>query len=655
MDSELCLTRKPPPELIDEIFAARPGKTEVVALSVPPRRTLKSLVGGALPSLAASAAALLAIALALTLGADRAMAGSSILTLNKTRNGAMELRYETVSPLAAELSLRARIRYWVPDSLRFVQTEPGFAEIELSRKDAGRFEGVAKLPPGTVYAVAAVENREGTFIDSDRGQFWEYLEKDAHGRPTVRARRHQLLATPGFNIARVAEVAERAASEFPDRPEFWFRALLFRRGAVPAASMDTFLQAHTVRLDLLDRAARRGHPGPVEVDALSRYASILDRPALVEYWSRELLARFPRHGLAALVRLGSIARSRVSNEQKLNALEESWTRGGAPATAQFGLEFSYRFADPALTRRWLDRQSAGSVFRTPLYDADVAEYMMEVPALWSVAEDWILDRLSDNRDWTDGERPLDQSRDNYEAEMRRGRARLELSLARIRLARGDLASARQAAERSIQQTWNPEFIAEVATIHDALGAERRVAQLLALARVDPVAPLETGVLGADGRPLPESTEAELDAARQTMQERIRSGLLDESVNVAARLRSASGDETTLGQVLHGGSRLVIQAIQLDVIPDEDFALLAEKAEELTSAGVETLLVSQQPDSSSTRGAATMPLYLDTGHEVWDALRAWRTVQYFVLDRRGRLRHRGDKLEDALRISLVLSW
>ncbi len=302
MDSEPCLTRKPPPELIDEIFAAQPGKTEVVALSVPPRRTLKSLVGGALPSLAASVAALVAIVLALTLGAERAMAGSSILTLNKTRNGAMEIRYETVSPLAAAPSLRARIKYWVPDSLRLTQTAPGFSTIELSRSHSGRFQGVADLPPGTVYAVATVEDLDAERIDTNRGRFWEFIEKDELGRPTLQGRLHQMLAAKGIGSSRVVEVAERASSEFPDRPEFLAAQLLFTRMTAPFAGRDTVLDVLTERLDRLDAAARQRDPGPLGIHAPSLYAGLLERDDLATYWQDELTSSYPRHEYALQAR-----------------------------------------------------------------------------------------------------------------------------------------------------------------------------------------------------------------------------------------------------------------------------------------------------------------------------------------------------------------
>ena len=79
------------------------------------------------------------------------------------------------------------------------------------------------------------------------------------------------------------------------------------------------------------------------------------------------------------------------------------------------------------------------------------------------------------------------------------------------------------------------------------------------------------------------------------------------------------------------------------------------SDRLDSAGVGTVLVSEQPDPSPSDNPGTeFRFHYDPDHRVWTELRAWRELQYFVLDGDGRLRHRGEDLETALRISLVLA-
>ena len=647
---------KAPPELIDEIFAARPGKTEVVALSVPPRRTLKSLVGGALPSLAASAAALVAIALALTLGADRAMAGSSILTLNKTRNGAMELRYETVSPLAAEPSLRARIRYWVPDSLRFTQTAPGFSTIELSRSHPGRFQGVADLPPGTVYAVATVEDLEAERIDTNRGRFWEFIEKDELGRPTLQGRLYQMLAAKGIGSSRVVEVAERAASEFPDRPEFRAEQLLFTRMTAPSAGRDTVLEVLTERLDRLDSAARQRDPGPLGIHALSLYAGLLERDDLATYWQDELTSSYPRHEYALQAHLRSIALSSVSNREKLNALDRVWGLAPVPAIAQIGLPLSYEIADSVITEIWLDRYASEPVFRDLRLDVEMAEQMIKVPGLHLLAEKWILDRLTHSRDWQGVARPLDQTRANFEIETNESRARLNLYLVRARLARGEVAAAFEAVGRAYEQSWNPEVLLELAKLHRSAGSSDRASQLLALVLVDPVAPVAPYAASLkEWTPLV-PTEAQLLAARAAWREQVTSSFLDEPVDLAASLRTPSGNEATLREVTGGALTLVIQRPWPSLAPIEHLDLLEVNAASLEAAGARTLFVAVDhgAESDIVAGPVTSPpFHYDERFEIWDALGACRGSQYFVLDTRGSLRYRGEDLATAIRSTLVL--
>ena len=253
-------TPKPPGGLLEDLFGEEQNDTQVFSFPVlqgtrPASSRLRRL------SLVVCGAVVLTIVSLMTIGSDRALAGSSLLRLERSDMGSLSLRYETVSALAGEPSLRARIRYWIPDSLRFVQTEPGFGVIELSGEAAGSFEGVVDLPPGTVYAVVSVEDLEGNYIDSSSGWFWEYLETDAEGRPTLQARRYQLLATPELNVTRTPLLAARAASEFPGQPEFWFWLLSFELDRLPPASADSLLSAHAARLTVLDGAARRGESG----------------------------------------------------------------------------------------------------------------------------------------------------------------------------------------------------------------------------------------------------------------------------------------------------------------------------------------------------------------------------------------------------------
>lgn len=643
-----------PPGAVDGIWPEERETTRILGLPLKPRHAARR---GRLLALAAGLVGLMAAtAFFLTVGADRAMAGTSSLTLEKVDGGAMTLRYETISPLAAESRVRARIRYWIPDSLRFSQNEGGFAEIELSREAPGRFDGVVDLPPGTVYAAATVEDLEGTHVDTDFGRFWEYLETDAAGRPTLESRRYQILAALEFNAPRAAALARRASEEFPGQPLFWFWRLSFDLAALPQASVDSLLPTHAARLDLMDRASRERNPGPVEVDALVRYARLLERADLADYWQDVLSARHPLHGAAATARIQDIVLSRISTEEKLVAFEDDWERVGIEATAQLGLRYSYELADPVLTERWLDRYRTGAWGRDPSADAVVARKLMEVPALWVLAERWIVDRLSDSRDWIGPARRLDQSRYNFEAQTRQHRAHFYIDLSRLRLGRGDLAGGIDALERSVEEIWDPRVFARAAEIHRSLGSEVRAFQLISLAQADPVAPLEP-YLPAGDAVRHGLTDTQRTAAQAAMRERVLAGLLDEHASLDVPLRTETGARTTLARVA-GTDRavtLVLHTIRPDLVPDEAFVLLGVNSDRLESAGVRTVFVGAQPDPSPTEGSETdFRFHYDADHEVWNELHAWREVQYFVLDGAGRLRHRGEDLETALRISLVLA-
>lgn len=652
-----------PARRIDEILPDTPpvtGEGRVVPL-FESRRPRSRLVAQPRRAVAAGMVVIGAAALLSTVFANRAAAGASMVVFERTRADAIELRYETISTLAVEPGLRARIRYWVPESLRFAQVEPGFREIELSRAGAGRFEGVLDLPPGTAYAAAVVEDRDGNRMDTNRGRFWEYLERDERGQPTLRSRLHQVLAMERLAPSNVVEVAERAAAEFPERPEFWERLLLFG-GHPPAASAETGLRTHAARLDALDAAAREMDPGPVEMHALSVYARLLDRPDLEVYWLGELAERHPHHEYASQDRLRTIMRSADSNREKLGALDVNWDFSPVPATAQLGLRLSYEFADPALTERWLGRYRASAAVRSLRYDVLTAERLAAVPALHPLAEEWIAERLGDGRDWRGPTRPLDQTRANFEAETLESRARLHLYLARVRLARGDTAGVTDAVQRSVERGWNPEMFAEAARIHNAAGNPGRASELLAFARIDPVTPSEPYLSASDVWSGLEPTESQLAAARAVLRDHVARARLDnQPVDWAAtRLRTASGEETTLREVSSGRVTLVIQTLWPQLVSQEALDLLELNARGLESAGARTLLVAEQPDPAPSTAPAPRPasrglpeFHYDVDHDVWDALGAWRIGQYFVLDAGGWLRYRGDDLAAALRIAIVL--
>jgi len=228
---------------------------------------------------------------------------------------------------------------------------------------------------------------------------------------------------------------------------------------------------------------------------------------------------------------------------------------------------------------------------------------------------------------------------------------------RTRLGRGDLAAGVDALEKSVEEAWNPAVFVRAAEIHRELGSDVRAAQLLSLAKVDPIVPLEPYLASAVYEDPPGSTDTELAEARATMQERIVAGLLDERVIRNVDLRTTTGDETTLERVVGSGRgvTLVLYAMRPDLIPDEAVSLLGLNSERLGSAGVRTVFVTQRPDPSPAgRHGIESELYIDPDLRVWEALGAWRTLQYFVLDHSGTLRHRGEGLEAALRISLALA-
>ncbi|WP_428103995.1 zf-HC2 domain-containing protein [Candidatus Palauibacter sp.] len=647
---------RPPAGLFEEMFPEETDPPPPILLPetqpVASSRRLAVLGGACL-------LVLIAAVLVLTLGPQRAMAGSSTLSFDWEEPSALTLRYETISLLAAEPGLRARLRYWVPDPFRFAQTEPGYRVVELSREEPGVFSGAVALPPGTVYAAATVEDLDGEHIDSDFGRSWEYLETDARGQATLDARLYQVLATADQNPRRVVEAIERGLSDYPQRPELWVAHLLYGEAALSEGSAEVSLHAHRARLERLDRAARQRDPGPGEMHALRLYARLLGREDMEAHWRSELTARFPRHEYASQIRLEAIQRSSMSHAEKLDALDRSWRLAPMPSVAQVGLQLSYEITDPAFTRAWLRRYAAASVFRDSRLDVEVAERMAAVPTLGMIAENWILQLLSGQPDWLGTDRSLAGTRANFEAEAAESLARLHVLLGRLRVARGDRTGALEAFEHAAELSWDPRVFVELAEFHAEAGSTTRAAELLALAQADPVIPLEPYMPDVeDWATAP--TETDLAVARAAWREHLASSLLDERVNGGARLEVSPGEEKTLRELTDGDVTLVVQSVRPTYVPRESLDLLRVNVPELAAAGARALLVAVEPDSGSGAwtvpaiGAdSTLPFLHDERSEVWKALGAWREVQFFVVDGGGALRYRGEALATALRIALVL--
>ena len=649
---------RPPAGLFEEMFPKKAGPTPALPFAVPQEQPVAFSRRVAL-SAGACLLALIAAVLVLTLGPERAMAGSSTLNLDWDEPGALTLRYETISSLAAEPGLRARLRYWVPDSLRFAQTEPGYRVVGLSREEPGVFSGAVALPPGAVYAVAVVEDLDGEHIDSDFGRSWEYLETDARGQATLDARLYQVLATADLNPTGVVEVTEQALSEYPERPELWAALLLHGEAALSEGSGGVSLHAHRARLERMDRAARQRDPGPGEIHALRLYARLLGREDMEAYWRSELTARFPRHEYASQIRLEAIQRSSMSHAEKLDGLDRSWRLAPMPSVAHVGLQLSQEVADPALTGVWLQRYASGAVLRDARLDVEVTERLAEVPVLGMIAEEWILRQLSEPPHWLGRARPLNGTRANFEAEAAESLARLHLFLGRLRAARGQRAGALEAFERAAELSWDPRVFVELAGFHAEAGSTARAAELLAFAQADPVIPLEP-YMPEEEDWMTAPTEADLVAARLAWREHFSTSLLDEPVDGSARLEVSPGEEKTLRELTAGDVTLVVQSVRPTYVPRESLDLLRVNVPELAAAGARALLVAVEPDSGSGArtgppvGAdSTLPFLHDGRSEVWEALGAWREVQFFVVDGGGSLRYRGEALATALRIALVL--
>lgn len=335
------------------------------------------------------------------------------------------VRYRPASALAKETQLRVRgiqrSGYDVPPVASSLGVQ---FSANLLRTEPPYFEGEVFLRPNTVYAILVVESAGGRSLDTNGGQFWEYLAKKDDGRPSFQALRErfvllQYLAGEGLiDWSYLWHLATGLTDAYAENPEAWFLRAAYDLQFANEEERDRLLRKHRNQFRRLDWKVKRAVDlESYELAGLAQYADLIgDRPAAERY--KELISnRFPEHRLGARHRALTIWSDHEAEPvTALRLLEQEWANHGAADLfiPEMAFTMAKRSGDPAATLRWAIRWEA----LAPHNAAEIAQDLVLIPALHKEGLERLRRLVRQLERLDDALRPVYMSRPDYEAQGR---------------------------------------------------------------------------------------------------------------------------------------------------------------------------------------------------------------------------------------------
>lgn len=657
----------PPKGTLEEILRRREAGERVILPTSPPppRRRSPRLTGPLLVLLA-----LAGIATAVLLISGEASAGASSLHIGPERphlGQPLEVEFRAASPLAAEERLVLRGRYRTADAEPPSRDRLGSPfRQELERTEKGVFSGTAWLPPSAVYALFAVEDADGSRVETDAGRPWEVLAHDGDGRPLFAALAQRFRAVEAMGRPdEMRATALRMTELYPDEPQGWVFRLHLERQVVDPGEADRVVRFHRGQLARLEQAvSRMEDPGGDRVAAVARYAKRLGEEESERLWTRRLLEEHPHHPQAQRERVlsivaGSRARSGDPGE-RLRVVELEWDRAGAVdgLLLETGFQAALASGDPDAVREWADRYER---FR-PERAARIAEELVRRPALRPLGMERIRALLERLEAPPPDERPLLTTRAEHERAVARTRRGLLTLLGQALVAEGRLGAGLEALERAAAVGWDPAAFRALAAARIRAGDTAGGLRLYGMAAADPLEPegaLEAARAAA-GPAFDAAAWPELVAAGRR---ELRRRLADAPVRWPARegetrVLDARGREVALERRLEGRVSLLAFWARGTVLVVESLPALQRRAGLLEAAGAQVLTITIDPPSPGLDAfleelGVRLPVLHDVGREAAEAFSAWGRPWYVVLDPEGLIRYEGESLECAVRHAVAL--
>jgi anti-sigma factor RsiW len=637
-EMDLALREVPIPALPDDLFDRVIERREAgvrtllpdAPIAPPRRRSWRSVAAVAGVVLFASLAGI-----ALTNG--EAVAGASHLRLGPpTASSVVPLTYTPGTVLAGESMVRVRARVWPAED----PTASYTVDLGLLQRSDDAFAGAVTLPLEAGFALISMESLDGTVLDANGGDFWEYESPLVEPVEVARARLEALrgMGQDGVILGTPIQAeAIRAAERHPDDVALWNARAQYELWA--ATDPTEVLSSHGERLEGFAARALAGDRSSDELGELAGYAATLEAYDVLEQIVSALATVQPAHPQVLRSRLLDAVQSR--DVDALARVEDVFNAGPDPEglAASVGYRLALAGGNAGLILRWADRLAAGG-------PAVADELAAELATLAMVRREGI-DRLHTRLAFYDGSsealRPLHQPRGAWKREVRRRRAVLRAALGEALLLEGETEAGLEALEASIAERWDPRVAATLVRASDR-PLTANLERLARLIEVDPTIESEADVrieLSAD-----EVNEARRELAGSILAE-ARGGDVPDAV-----LRSRVGAEVPLD---HGGVTLIALWQAPPVVDDAETEAFVRHTRALDLAGVRTLVAGPErwlDEIVEIAGLAGARAVVDHDATVSDAFGGWHLWEYVIVHDGWYSVHHD--LEEAARLALLNS-
>lgn len=652
-----------PAGALDRVLARRAAGERVILPTETATRDRRAPSRRWIGAAAAAVVAALALSSGLFLSTAELQADSSELRFipdEPVAGQEVRVEYRASSLLAGEQRLVLRARYRTPRDEAYnggmKQTTVG----ELRRGEGGVFRGSLQLPDSVVYAVFAVENAEGSRVDSNQRMLWDLLVSDGSGKPLAAALDQKSNDLHGRNWELAFRTAQQRARLYPGQVESWNNLYYFRRALFgDADSLKTFHRARFHRFEEQFVGSQR-----ISADELGWmywYSLAAGDSAVQNRWKARFLREAPGHPLAVQERAIEIPQKHKENPvQQLAALETLWDEVG-PAHGQLllqGLNAARRTGDAGAIQRWVERREKNDRRASPTWH--VAEALATHPELREEGLRRFRAIVSELERVTPESRSLVNTVGKQRVENEAAQSRILAAVGQILLDAGRVRAGLDTLNLAMQHGWDRDVFARIAdarfSVEDSLRAVDALANLVVDPGTERAAADSLTALGRRVAP-PARWAASIETAHQRMRDRTLQDIT--TISVGGPLRLAALDGVHILNQRAAEDPLVVVFWSRHCGPALD-ALdeIQELADRLGTSGVQTIMIADEPPSSELlaflrKRSVSVPVYGDTDGEIRRAFESWGTPEYFVLDASGRIRFAYSSLEKIPRQVTVL--
>lgn len=559
---------------------------------------------------------------------------------------AVRVEYRSGSRFAGAQRLRLRARYLEGGDLPVPGVGRQAVVAELVRGDRGVFHGTVRLPDSVVYAALAVEDPDGSQVDSNGRKLWELLVHGPDGRPMLEALLQRQFDHQTRNWELSHENARHAAALYPDRVKAWFNLYLNEQASFSGPAEDSARVRARARLAEFDRRLRPRTDLDVdsELGIMARFADAAGDTARRRYWRGRLLREAPNSLWGLQEQFFDI----MAHEppRALARFDSLWSRTGPDLRSVLILPVALPLAEstgnPEAIRRW-----AGRTLQSEL-DPAAAEYVGERlaghPALREEGLALLRGRLRELERVDDVVRPLEHGVAEERRERREAAGRVFAALGAALLESGRRGAALDTLSRATETGWDAALFRQVAGLRLEAGDTAGAALPLALAATDPMsgAALRDSARVLLGSRFDEAAwRGRLAAARSEMRARLFVHATDRRLPRDVRLRDAEGRTVELREAAAGRPTFVAFWYRFCPPSAAQVPLLQRVATAARAQGHAVVTVAEPLGPDFRRylreQRLTLPVYEDPREELEKALGKWGTPEYYVLDADGRVR------------------